>query len=97
MDRATRRHDRTAFFETPAGYDDPLGMLLGCHRRIEKKIMLEVLDQPESTLLGVAQLAAGWRPRPEEHTRLVEPRAAGRYLAAKFTRWHVWLEQILSE
>jgi len=38
MDRAARRQERTALFDTPAGYDDPLGMLLGCHRRIEKKI-----------------------------------------------------------
>jgi len=38
MERAARRQERTALFDTPAGYDDPLGMLLGCHRRIEKKI-----------------------------------------------------------
>ena len=38
MDRAARKHERPSLFDTPAGYDDPLGMLLGCHRRIEKKI-----------------------------------------------------------
>jgi len=38
MERATRRQERFSLFETPAGFDDPLGMLLGCHRRIEKKI-----------------------------------------------------------
>lgn len=38
MERATRKQERFALFETPAGYDDPLGMLLGCHRRIEKKL-----------------------------------------------------------
>src|SRR6188768_2799496 len=38
MERAARRQERTALFDTPAGYDDPLGMLMGCHRRIEKKI-----------------------------------------------------------
>lgn len=27
-----------SLFDTPAGFDDPLGMLLGCHRRIEKKL-----------------------------------------------------------
>jgi hemerythrin-like domain-containing protein len=29
---------RFLHFEAPAGYDDPIGMLLGCHRRIEKKL-----------------------------------------------------------
>jgi hemerythrin-like domain-containing protein len=38
MDRATRRQEKLSLFDTPAGYDDPLGMLTGCHRRIEKKI-----------------------------------------------------------
>jgi len=38
MERAARKRERFTLFETPAGYDDPLGMLLGCHRRIEKKI-----------------------------------------------------------
>lgn len=26
-------------FDTPAGFDDPLGMWLGCHRRIEKQLV----------------------------------------------------------
>ena len=38
MERAARKPERPSLFDTPAGYDDPLGMLLGCHRRIEKKI-----------------------------------------------------------
>jgi len=38
MERAARRQEHPALFDTPAGFDDPLGMLLGCHRRIEKKI-----------------------------------------------------------
>ena len=33
-----RKSERFTLFETPAGFDDPLGMLLGCHRRIEKKL-----------------------------------------------------------
>ena len=33
-----RRSERFLHFESPAGYDDPIGMLLGCHRRIEKKL-----------------------------------------------------------
>ena len=37
MERA-QRIPRAAPFETLAGFDDPLDMLLGCHRRIEKKL-----------------------------------------------------------
>jgi iron-sulfur cluster repair protein YtfE (RIC family) len=33
-----RRLERTTLFETPAGFDEPLEMLLGCHRRIEKQL-----------------------------------------------------------
>ncbi len=33
-----RRADRLQLFETPAGFDDPLEMLLGCHRRIERQL-----------------------------------------------------------
>lgn len=33
-----RRLERDHLFETPAGFDDPLEMLLGCHRRIEKQL-----------------------------------------------------------
>jgi hemerythrin-like domain-containing protein len=33
-----RRAERPILFDTPAGFDDPLEMLLGCHRRIEKQL-----------------------------------------------------------
>ncbi len=33
-----KKMDRLALFDTPAGFDDPLEMLLGCHRRIEKQL-----------------------------------------------------------
>ena len=33
-----RRLERTSLFDTPAGFDEPLEMLLGCHRRIEKQL-----------------------------------------------------------
>lgn len=33
-----RKSERFLHFESPAGFDDPIGMLLGCHRRIEKKL-----------------------------------------------------------
>lgn len=32
------RAERPGLFEAPAGYDDPLDVLLGCHRRIEKQL-----------------------------------------------------------
>jgi|KBSSwiStaDraftv2_1062776.scaffolds.fasta_scaffold33370_2 hemerythrin-like domain-containing protein len=35
---SARKTERFPLFDTPAGFDDPLGMLLGCHRRIEKKL-----------------------------------------------------------
>ena len=33
-----RRLERNHLFDTPAGFDDPLEMLLGCHRRIERQL-----------------------------------------------------------
>jgi hemerythrin-like domain-containing protein len=33
-----RRAERTILFDALAGFDDPLEMLLGCHRRIEKQL-----------------------------------------------------------
>src|SRR3954464_15027494 len=33
-----RRLERDHLFEAPAGFDEPLEMLLGCHRRIEKQL-----------------------------------------------------------
>ena len=32
------RAERPLLFDTPAGFDDPLAVLLGCHRRIEKQL-----------------------------------------------------------
>ena len=32
------RPERSVLFDAPAGFDEPLEMLLGCHRRIEKQI-----------------------------------------------------------
>jgi hemerythrin-like domain-containing protein len=33
-----RRNERSALFDTPAGFDEPLEMLQGCHRRIERQL-----------------------------------------------------------
>jgi hemerythrin-like domain-containing protein len=38
ISRSTRKSERAALFDTPAGFDDPLEMLLGCHRRIERQL-----------------------------------------------------------
>jgi hemerythrin-like domain-containing protein len=38
ISRSSRKTERAALFETPAGFDDPLEMLLGCHRRIERQL-----------------------------------------------------------
>jgi hemerythrin-like domain-containing protein len=38
ISRSTRKNERAALFETPAGFDDPLEMLMGCHRRIERQL-----------------------------------------------------------
>jgi hemerythrin-like domain-containing protein len=36
--RSARKLERMVLFETPAGFDEPLEMLLGCHRRIERQL-----------------------------------------------------------
>jgi hemerythrin-like domain-containing protein len=38
MSSSLRKTQQFLHFNTPAGYDDPVGMFLGCHRRIEKKL-----------------------------------------------------------
>ena len=38
MSTPARKTDHFLHFGAPAGYDDPVGMLQGCHRRIEKKL-----------------------------------------------------------
>ena len=53
---------------------------------------VEVLEQRESTLLGVARLAAGLEPFAAPRTRCVDPGSAGGYLRDKYGRWLRWLE-----
>ena len=38
ISRSQNGTPRPAFFEAPAGFDDPLEMLVGCHRRIERQL-----------------------------------------------------------
>jgi sugar (pentulose or hexulose) kinase len=56
---------------------------------------IEILKQQESTLLGVARLAAGLEPYARGPSRTVEPGTTGHYLPAKFERWEHWLRQLL--
>jgi hypothetical protein len=58
---------------------------------------VEVLEQEESTLLGVARLAAGREPLALTATRTVDPGTPGRYLRAKYQRWLAWYRQLLSD
>ncbi len=37
--RAGRKIRRMNLFDTPAGFDDPIAMWMGCHRRIEKQLV----------------------------------------------------------
>ena len=63
-------------FDTPAGFDDPLGMWIGCHRRIEKqlKTLQRLADyvedhgvDPEATSAAQAVLRYFERSGPHHH------------------------------
>src|SRR5215207_849123 len=38
VSRSERKAQRAVLFDTPAGFDDPLEMIFGCHRRIERQL-----------------------------------------------------------
>ncbi len=40
-------------FDTPAGFDDPIGMWMGCHRRIEKQLRTLAMLPAHLTAKGV--------------------------------------------
>jgi len=54
-----RRLERTSLFDTPAGFDEPLEMLLGCHRRIEKQLQTLKRLQAHLEAHGVDAEATG--------------------------------------
>ncbi len=54
---------------------------------------VERLDEPETTLLGAARLAAGLDPFADPQTRRVDATDAGTYLGDKFPRWQRWLRE----
>lgn len=52
---------------------------------------IERLDEPETTLLGAARLAAGLDPFAHPATSLIEATDAGAYLRGKYPRWQAWM------
>jgi len=56
---------------------------------------VEVVDEPEATLLGAALLAAGITDAPPPATDTVVPGPAGAYLRAKYDHWRAWLATVL--
>jgi len=57
---------------------------------------VDVVDEPEATLLGAARLAAGIAASTRAVTDTVAPGPAGAYLRDKFFRWCEWLATVLS-
>ena len=72
---------------------DP-GIALGLASLLGQSV--SVLRESESTLLGVARLAAGLKPFANPDTIQIEPTQAGAYLPAKFLRWKNWLNGVLT-
>ena len=64
--------------------------LASCLRR-----EVEVLEEPEATLLGVARLAAGLEPHAGLGTVPFSPGRGGGYLRTKYERWKSWLREVL--
>jgi glycerol kinase len=57
---------------------------------------VERLEQRESTLLGVARLAAGLEPLAPAQSQTVEPGGTGAYLRDKFEHWRGWHTRLIS-
>jgi len=99
-----------ALVDPPAGFDDPLDMLLGCHRRIEKQletlkrlrahldakgIDAEASAAAESVLRYFRKAAADHH---EDEEKDVFPRIAGRIAeAGEAARFHALRERLEAE
>jgi glycerol kinase len=57
---------------------------------------VELPDMSESTLAGIARLAAGLPPYAEPAAKSVEAGPAGAYLRTKYLRWRRWLNGVKS-
>ncbi len=55
---------------------------------------VQLLHEPEATLLGAARLGAGQDPYAEPNTEPVSP-LSGQYLADKYRRWRGWTATLL--
>ena len=58
---------------------------------------IQVLEESETTLAGVARLALDLEPHGAFAVTTVEPSAAGAYLRQKFPRWKEWLKALLRQ
>lgn len=56
---------------------------------------IELLEEPEATLLGAARLAAGQNPCVEAETQIVVPGRQGAYLPSKYESWKEWVQDLL--
>jgi hemerythrin-like domain-containing protein len=109
ISRSNRRNERAELFDTPAGFDEPLEMLQGCHRRIErqletlKRLRVHVAERGvDAEASAAAQavhryfvLAAANHHADEEHDLfpLLEARIGDAGEAARFRAFRESLEQ----
>ena len=103
------RAERPLLFDTPAGFDDPLEMLLGCHRRIERQLetlrrLREHLDRNgvDADASGAAQAVLNYFGRAATHHHqdeeadllpLLEARIDEAGEAARFKEFRAALER----
>jgi len=57
---------------------------------------IEVVDVPDAGLIGAGRLASGLAPYGAPRTIGVLPTVHGRYLPAKYRRWHAWARDLLA-
>jgi glycerol kinase len=57
---------------------------------------VELVEQREVTLTGVARLAAGLAPVAEPKTGIILPGSAGGYLPDKYDRWKEWIDYVVA-
>ncbi len=72
---------------------DP-AVALGLARLLGQAV--EVLVEPEATLLGTLRLAGDLDPYADARVDTVTPTSFGAYLPEKYPRWQVWLQRILA-
>ena len=103
------RAERSFLFDTPAGFDDPLEMLLGCHRRIERQLetlrrLREHLDRKgvDADASGAAQAVLDYFGRAASHHHqdeeadllpMLEARITESGDAARFREFRAGLER----